>query len=70
MLDEIYEALFQSHPADRNQIKKYIAWLKFRRNMHDQFYMPAHWVYAKKAPPCREESKSFFDTCAGNAHWI
>jgi hypothetical protein len=70
MLDEIYDAVKDSDPADRYQIKRYIAWLQFRRRTHDQFYLPAHWVYAKKAPPQLEEPKPLFDTFAGNAHWI
>jgi len=71
MLDEIYEALKESHPADRYQIKKYIAWVGFRRTMHDQFYIQAHWVYAKKEPPQIVEAHArVLNTHAGNAHWV
>lgn len=44
MNHHIYTALQQSHPEDLETIRKYIAWVKFRRNMHDVFYFSAHWV--------------------------
>lgn len=71
MLDEIYEALSESDPADRYQIKKYIAWLRFRRKMHDQFYVAAHWVYAKQTPGrISQASKPLLVSNPSNAHWI
>lgn len=59
MLDEIFEALAQSHPADRQQIRNYIAWLQFRRRVHYHFYYRAHWV-TQLAP----------DLPGASAHWI
>ncbi len=70
MFDQIYDALKESHPADRYHIKRYIAWLEFRRRTHDQFYMPAHWVGEKRPPAQLEKPRPLFNTYAGNAHWI
>ena len=71
MLDEIIQALKESNPADRYQIKRYIAWLRFRRKMHDQFYTPAHWVYAKKTPGLiSQASKPLLVGKPTSAHWL
>jgi hypothetical protein len=42
--DEIYREIVDSHPDDLITIYRYIAWVKFRRTMHNQFYFRAHWV--------------------------
>lgn len=44
MLDDIRTALQQTHPSDHHVIKKYIAWVQFRRRMYNEFYQFAHWV--------------------------
>jgi hypothetical protein len=71
MLDEILDALNDSNPADRHQIKKYIAWLSFRRRTHNQFYATAHWVYTQKAPGLlRQASRPLIVSNPRNAHWL
>jgi hypothetical protein len=43
-IEEIVTALRQTHRADISIIKKYIAWVAFRRRMNDQFFPAVHWV--------------------------
>lgn len=49
MIDEIIEALLFTHPSDRQAIRRYIAFVKFRRMMYKQFYNPPHWVGPRRA---------------------
>ena len=44
MMDEIIEALLLASPSDLPAIRKYIAWVKYRRMIHNGFYSPPHWV--------------------------
>ncbi len=44
MIDEIIIALLLTHPSDIGTIKRYVAWVKFRRRIHNQFYPAVHWV--------------------------
>ena len=45
----IRTALQQTHPADLNIIRHYIAWVKFRRRIHYAFYAtPAHWLQSSR----------------------
>jgi len=44
MIEDIITAILLTHPHDMNTIKRYIAFVKFRRMMYDQFYAPVHWV--------------------------
>lgn len=43
-IEEIIAALLVAHPDDYPKIRRYIAWVKFRRMMHDQFFLAAYWV--------------------------
>lgn len=43
-MDELRNALSQSHPHDLQAIRQYIRWLRFRRVVHHLFYFQAHWV--------------------------
>ncbi len=40
----IFTALQQTHQDDLETIRKYIAFVKFRRTVTDVFYFAAHWV--------------------------
>ncbi len=40
----MFTAIQQAHHEDLETIRKYIAWVKFRRNVTDVFYFSAHWV--------------------------
>lgn len=44
MIEEIIAALMLSHPHDIQTIKRYVAWVKFRRTIHHAFYRQVHWV--------------------------
>lgn len=44
MRDEILAALLLSHSADLPTIRRFVAWVKLRRMVHNHFYMNAHWV--------------------------
>lgn len=44
VINEIHRAMRQAHESDIPTIKQYIAWVVFRRRMHDRFYFRAHWV--------------------------
>ncbi len=44
MNHQIFTAIQQAHPDDFETIRKYIAWVKFRRTVTDVFYYAAHWV--------------------------
>lgn len=46
MFDELNSALNNAHPRDISEIKKYVAWVKFRRYINNIFYLlpDAHWV--------------------------
>jgi len=61
MLEEIHTALQKTHPADMYQIKRYIAWVGFRRRMHNEFYLVAHWLHNPRVPQLMESR---------HAHWI
>ena len=56
---EIYEAIEEADPRDLPVIKKYICWVAFRRRMHNQFYLQAHWV-----------QKPIPQLSMPRAHWI
>jgi len=43
-IEEIFAALLVTHPSDIPIIKKYVAWVSFRRRMHNEFYLAVHWV--------------------------
>jgi len=44
-IDELLaQAIFESHKLDLQTIRKYVAWVKFRRVMNNQFYFNAHWL--------------------------
>lgn len=64
MLDEIRNALEQTHPADRHTIKRYIAWVRFRRQMYNEFYQFAHWVNHPVPLPLGEGRTVM------KAHWL
>lgn len=50
-IDElIARELFDVHPQDLQTICKYIAWVKFRRNVHHNFYSPVHWILPTPKP--------------------
>jgi len=78
-IDElIAQAVSESHPHDLLIIRRYIAWVKLRRKIHNTFYARVHWV-SSNAKPCskiepiavpflqerRREYRVKF-----NAHWI
>lgn len=45
MKDQLRATLRQSHPEDLRVIAHYIAWVKFRRRVHQVFYQkPVHWI--------------------------
>jgi hypothetical protein len=46
IIEEIYAALLLARPGDLAEVRKYIAWIKFRRQVNDRFYFSAHWVTA------------------------
>lgn len=60
IIEEIYLALLLTHPADLHTIRRYIAWVSFRRRMHNQFYFMAHWVPNSTARKIATQ----------HAHWI
>jgi len=64
MFEEIYTELRLIHPADRLQIKRYIAWVGFRRRMHNEFYLQVHWV-ARALPLLSGEGREKVTT-----HWL
>lgn len=64
MLEDIRAALQQTHPADHYTIKKYIAWVRFRRQMHNEFYQFAHWVN-KSIPLPLGDGRAMV-----KAHWL
>jgi hypothetical protein len=47
-IEEIFTALRQTHPADLPTIKRFVAWVKFRRRMHNEFYLTIHWVHTSR----------------------
>lgn len=46
---EILRALHDSHPDDLRVIRRYVAWVAFRRRMHNEFYPAVHWVSPSQA---------------------
>jgi hypothetical protein len=48
IIDEIIAALLLSHSADLQSIKKYVAWVRYRRMMHNAFYTGTHWVQSSR----------------------
>jgi hypothetical protein len=48
MIDDIFTALLLSDSADIPIIKKYVAFLRFRRRMYEGFYPSQHWVMPEK----------------------
>ncbi len=61
MIGELCEILDTSDSSDLYAIRKYIAWVQFRRQMHDVFYTKAHWV---QRSVWKKSSGAF------GAHWI
>jgi hypothetical protein len=57
--EQIAQAIFESHSNDLLAIRKYIAWVKFRRTVHHAFYKPPHWV----SPVLLAKPKQ-------TAHWV
>lgn len=48
-IDELLaQAIFESDPSDLSEIRKYIAWVKFRRKIHHTFYPSVHWVISTR----------------------
>lgn len=47
-IEDIFAALLVAHPSDYPAIRKYIAWVEFRRVMHNTFYQPVHWAQSEK----------------------
>lgn len=43
-MDDFRGELRRVHPCDLPAIRRYIAWVQFRRAMHEAFYHPVHWV--------------------------
>ena len=46
-IEEIFAALLIAHPSDKPAIKKFVAWIKFRRRMYNEFFMDSHWVQSE-----------------------
>lgn len=44
--EDIIAALASSHPADLVKIRRYVAWIRLRRQIDRHFYIRAHWVDA------------------------
>lgn len=50
-IDElIAQELLDAHPSDLEVIRKYVAWVKFRRQMNRMFYPAAHWLLPAPKP--------------------
>jgi len=47
-VEEIFAALLVAHPSDYPAIRKYVAWVAFRRRMYNEFYLSPHWVRAER----------------------
>jgi hypothetical protein len=43
-IEEIIAALLVANTADYPAIKKYVAWVMFRRRMYNEFFLSAHWI--------------------------
>jgi hypothetical protein len=43
-MDEFRRALLQLHSSDLPVIRRYVAWVRLRRQVQDAFYLRAHWV--------------------------
>ena len=56
LLNQLYQALRESDPADLPMIRNYIAWVRVRRQVHHFFYLRAHWVQRPQSP--------------ARAHWL
>lgn len=77
--ERIAQAVLESHPHDLVTIRRYIAWVKFRRKIHNAFYAPGrHWVrpndvafpsIAKPALPITQERRRAYRV-KFNAHWM
>jgi hypothetical protein len=55
--EQIFLALMQSDPNDLPVIRRYVAWVRLRRRIHDLFYTSHQWVL----PDHIEENKY---------HWV
>lgn len=53
--DDIRRALSDSHPDDLPAIRKYVAWVQFKRMIHNAFYFRAHWIRSNKQAPMAAE---------------
>jgi len=77
-IEEIRVALKESHSSDLEVIKRYIAWVGFRRRMHTLFYFRAHWIKPNPKPfpsltpltlPTTHERRKAYRVNF-NAHWM
>jgi len=46
--DEIITALLLLGPDDLEAARKYLRWIKVRRQVHNRFYFVAHWVSSER----------------------
>ena len=67
--NEIHDALNKTDPADIHNIKRYVAWVAFRRRMHNQFYFLAHWVISP-APILEIEGQGRSIPRSKQYHWV
>lgn len=47
-IEEIFAALLVCHPSDMPAIRRYVAFVGFRRRMYNEFYMNPHWARPEK----------------------
>lgn len=72
-IDElIAKAIAESHPHDLSAIRQYIAWVKIRRQIHDAFYKPVHWMKSHTFPalPVTVERRRPMRQKFPSAHWM
>lgn len=76
--EQIAQAVAESHPHDLPTIRRYIAWVKFRRKIHNTFYARVHWIKPDAMPfpkmavvtlPFVEERRRPYRV-KFNAHWM
>lgn len=46
--EQLAKEIFECHPSDLSIIRKYIAWVKFRRKMNQVFYPSVHWISPRR----------------------
>ena len=47
-IHEIFIALMAAGPDDLDAVRRYIQWIKVRRQVNHRFYFAAHWVERSK----------------------